>query len=164
MRCLLDGTTSERFEILIPHGKITIETNNTSPNYNFFLREFFKEINKKARMKYGNCHLGEGTFGAVDTKAEGNHIGSGLGSWVDQVGILDFYMTNKGKLGVYVTLKGKEFRKTRNRHKDVMRDLFVFLEKEQDALEQAQAIEAKQNVDEAHANEAQHVDDDNAKS
>jgi hypothetical protein len=59
MRCLLEGNVIEKAEIPIPHGKITIELSNVNPNYAFFVRNFWKGLDKQLKLKFGTCHLGQ---------------------------------------------------------------------------------------------------------
>lgn len=114
MRCLLEGNQSEFTEIPIPHGKITIQVDNASPNYLFFIRNFWKTLGKQVQMKYGGCHLGMIT--KKDCACTAKHEGeceSPLAVdinplWLQEMESFRSYLTKSNRHAIVATFKGKD--------------------------------------------------------
>ena len=105
MRCLLEGNQSEYTEIPIPHGKITIQVDNASPNYLFFIRNFWKTLGKQVQMKYGGCHLGM----IGQKEEEKDEVVSDVNPlWLQEMDTFRSYLTKSNRHAIVATFKGKD--------------------------------------------------------
>lgn len=105
MRCLLEGNQSEYTEIPIPHGKITIQVDNASPNYLFFIRNFWKTLGKQVQMKYGGCHLGM----IGQKEEEKDEVVSDVNPlWLQEMETFRSYLTKSNRHAIVATFKGKD--------------------------------------------------------
>lgn len=108
MRCLLEGNVNEKAEIPIPHGKITIELSQAHPNYAFFVRNFWKGLDKQLKLKFGSCHLGQITDNTgIDSASE--KAPSQLNpEWLALMEQFQVYSTKTGRYAISAKFIGKD--------------------------------------------------------
>lgn len=134
MRCLLEGQVSEYTEIPIPHGKITIQLNGANPNYSFFLKNFWKDLGRTVRLRFGNCHLGEAGQENVASLSIKEKTSSSLDPrWMEKMDDFKFYVTKSGRYAVTSTFIGKDgvkhtVRMNRNNQNALVRNFLKDLE------------------------------------
>ena len=106
MNCLLGGKENEKTIIPIPHGHITIEVENVSSNYLFFIRNFWNGISRQIRLKFGNCHLGKLlNTERIDGEKENR---PGLNpNWLESMDVFQCYTTSNGRFAITCNFKDK---------------------------------------------------------
>lgn len=108
MRCLLEGNVTEKAEIPIPHGKITIELSQAHPNYAFFVRNFWRGLEKQLRLKFGSCHLGK-VVEQTSTDSTQEPKQSTLNpEWLSLMEQFQCYTTKGGRFAIVARFRGKD--------------------------------------------------------
>lgn len=108
MRCLLEGSISEKAEIPIPHGKITIELSKAHPNYAFFVRNFWKGLDKQLKLKFGTCHLGQILDNQGIDSATEKAQSTINPEWLTFMEQFQVYSTKTGRYAVIAKFLGKD--------------------------------------------------------
>lgn len=103
MRCLLEGSINEFTEIPVPHGKITIDIKGINPNYQFYIRDFFKGLGKEVKNRFGDCHMGTDT--TISKKERVSNLDP---FWITQMEVFDVYVTKGGRHAVKSQFKAKD--------------------------------------------------------
>jgi len=112
MRCLLEGQVSEEVEIPLPHGMVSIKVVGANPNYTFFLKNFWKELGKEVRLRFGTCHPGDLSGGLkkpVDSALPPEAIPPSLDPlWLNRLSDFKFYTTKGNRYAVVAYFIGKD--------------------------------------------------------